>query len=293
MRPTTRMDRADVESFQQRLRAGMRQYRLKPADLADHPHLRGRAIQRFNDPRTVACLCKGAGVERKACVAKLYEHATAKAGTRSLSADWAYRVLCILHASKKVAIWREARDPGEDDWLWDMDHDRLNKPWGDPDPMALGEELPPIGIPHKYAAERFAREIARVLARTKNLVGVPWIKRVDERYVAELLRIFFDKNRLEMAASFASWFGSAASQYRVVFNESKREMTPLLIREGLKSKIVTVPSGGDPYEVRFTWSRDVPDDSRPLRPEDTVYAFLTHDLEREAREHEKSSREGR
>lgn len=280
MRPITRMEPKAVERFRKMLLAGMSQYNLKPADLAAHSHLPGWMIPRFNDSRTIKCLCRGSRVERKRKVTKDYEHAFETG--RSLSADWAYRMLCMVHATKKVAAWRAAHDPGEDDWLWNMDHARLHEPWGDPDPMASGWDPPPIGIPHKYASERLGREIARVLATTKNRVGDPWIRRVDEDDVAILLRLFFDASQKEMAASFASWYGGATSQYHVVIDDSRRETTRMLIRDGRKSYVRDVPTGGDPYEIHFNWSREAPEGDRPPDAGETLYAFLTHDLEQEA-----------
>lgn len=283
MRPITRMEPKVVERFRKMLAAGMDQYDLKPADLADHPHLRGWLIPRCDDPRTIKCLCRGSGTERKRNVTKHYEHAF-EAG-RPLSATWAHQMLCMMHAGKKVATWRAAHDPGEDDWLWDMDRARLHEPWGNPDPMVSDIwEHPPIAIPNEYAAKRFASEIARVLAHTKNAVGTPWIKRVDEEHAAELLRVFFTLNKVELAASFASWYGGACSQYRVAIDDSKLETTPLLIREGRKSSLRYVPTGGDPFEIHFVWSQEAPKCDREPRPEETLYAFLTHSLEQEAHE---------
>jgi hypothetical protein len=285
------METAEIERFQNMLKAGMDQYNLKPMDLAGHNHLRGgsgRRIPRFNDSRAIDCLCRGSGLERKQSVRKLYEHAMEKAGRRSVSATWAHAILCMLHATKKVADWRASRDPGEDDWLWSMDSARLREPWGEPDPIAMDWGLPPIGIPYKSAAEKFAREIARVLANTKNPVGTPWIKRVDEQGVTELLQIFLATNKVELAASFASWYGSACSQFRVTIDDSKREMTALLVREGRKSRTVLAPTGGDPYSIHFAWTRKEPKSDYEPRPEDTLYAFLTHSLEQEARTNEAS-----
>jgi len=68
-----------------------------------------------------------------------------------------------------------------------------------------------------------------------------------------------------MGASFSGWYNSATSQYSVVVDDSKPEMTKLIIREGRTSKIVEVPSAGDPFEIitpslgtrpRATESRD-------------------------------------
>jgi hypothetical protein len=277
------MDADAVERFREMFTAGMSQYDLKPADLADHRHSAGRMIPRFNDSRMVDCLCRGVGTERKRSVTKQYEHAFESG--RPLSADWAYRVLCMLHAAKKVAAWRAARDPGQDDWLWDMDNARLREPWGNPDPMVRDGDLPPIAIPHKYAAEQLAREMAHELANAKNALGASYIRRVDEDGVAVLLRQFFDANQKEMAISFASWYGAAVHQYRVVVNDSKLEKIQMLVREGRKSKVHEVRTGGDPYEIHFSWSREAPEGDRPPDAAGSMYAFLTRDLEQEARGH--------
>lgn len=285
------MSTAEIEGFQKMLRAGMKQYGLKPSDLAEHTHLRGgsgRRIPRFNDERSFECLCRGSGLERKRSVRKIYEHATETAGRRAISAEWAYAILCMLHATKRAADWRERHDPGEDDWLWDMDRARLREPWGNPDPVVMSEFLPPVAIPNTHAAEKFARAIARILANTKNRIGEPWIKGVDEQHVVELLRSFFSANRTELAASFASWYGGASAQYRVAIDDSKLQMTPLLVRDGRKSQVHYVPTGGDPFEIHFVWSRQASKGDREPRPEETLYALLTHDLEQEARQNHKS-----
>lgn len=283
MRPRSRMIPQVVERFRKLLAAGMTQYGLKPADLADHAHLRGRAIPRFNDPRTVECRCCGVGAERRAYAAKLYEHAFEKG--RPLSAEWAHRMLCMLHAAKEVAAWRSAHDPGEDDWLWDMDHARLSEPWGNPDPMVMDVHKAPIGIPHDFARKEFAREIARVLANEKSALGMPWIRRGDEKGVADLLSRFFEQNQSDMAAGFAEWYAHAATEYRVVFVPSTRQVTKMLIRDGRKSKVVEVPTGWPSYEVHYRWSKDVPEGREDASPMEAAFAFLTHDLRREPGDH--------
>ena len=83
MRPTTRMEPAIAERFREMLLAGMKQYGIRPRDLADHEHLDGRQVLRFNDERTIDCLCRGEGGKQRQNVVKLYEHAF-EAG-RSLS----------------------------------------------------------------------------------------------------------------------------------------------------------------------------------------------------------------
>lgn len=302
IRPKTSMDKAEIKRFQEMFRAGMEQYELKPGDLADHRHLRGgtgRRLARLNDSRAILCLCKGTGEEQKQSVRKLYEHAMESAGNRPVSPEWAYAMLCLLHATKKVRLWRESRDMGEDDWLWEMvnpsrmpaaeDALRRRDPWREPDPYTSGEGLPPIGIPSKYASKRFAREIARVLAKTKNLAGQPWIRRVDEDDVAVLLDLWFASNRVEFAASFASWF-ALASQYRVVIDDSKRETTRIVVRNGRKAETHEVPTHGDPREIhRIFYQWDGPPGDREPRPEEIVYGLLIYDdLDEQARQNHRA-----
>jgi len=282
VRPTTRMEPVIAERFRDMLLAGMKQYGIRPGDLADHEHLDGRQIPRFNDERTIDCLCRGEGLRKRQSIVKLYEHAF-EAG-RSLSPEWAYRMLCILHATKKVAAWRAARDPGEDDWLWLMDHARLREPWGDGDPLVRDADAPAVGIPNKYAARHLARTLATLLAGTENTVHQKWIRRADEDGVAALLQQYFEDSREEMAANFSGWYNGAMSQYRVVVNDSKLKMTKLLIREGRTSKIVEVPSGGDPFEIHYAISRHAPKGDREPRPFEALYALLAHDLDQEARD---------
>ncbi len=280
MRQKSRMIPQVVERFRKLLMAGMEQYGLKPADLADHAHLKGRTIARFNDPRTIECLCRGAGKARQANAAKLHEHAVEKG--RSLSAEWAHRMLCMMHASKKVAAWRASHDPGEDDWLWNMEHARLSEPWGNPDPMVMEAHKPAIGIPFERARKELAREIARVLANEKNSVGVPWIKRVDEKGVAELLSRFLELNQSDMAAGFAAWHAYASKEYRVVADPSTRPKKQMLVRvDGRKSKVVEVPTGWPTLEVHYRWSKDVPEGREPATDMEATFAFLTHNLQRE------------
>lgn len=283
-------------------RAGMVQYELKPADLADHLHLRGgngRRLSRLNDSRAIPCPCKGTGETQKRSVRKLYEHVMERAGNRAISPEWAYAMLCLLHATRKVRLWRESRDVGEDDWLWEMvnpsrmpaaeDALRRRDPWREPAPTISREGLPPIGIPNKYASKRFAREIARVLANTTNLVGQPWIRRADEDDVATLLDLWFASRRVEFAASFASWF-ALTSQYRVVIDDSKRETTSIVVRNGRKAETHEVPTHGDPREIHkvfYQW--DAPPGDREPRPEENLYGLLIYDdLDEQARKNHAS-----
>lgn len=45
-----------------------------------------------------------------------------------------------------------------------------------------------------------------------------------------------------------------------------------------------MPTDGDPFEVHFQWSREAPKGNRSSDAMETLYAFLTHDLEQEARD---------
>jgi len=282
MRPPTSMEPAVAERFRKLFRAGIRQYGLKPADFANHNHLDDWRIPRFNDERTIKCLCHGVGNERKRNVTKLYEHAFEV--NRPLTADWAYRILCMMSTLEKVVAWRAARDPGEDDWLWNMDRARLDEPWGDPHPRVLDWGPAPIAIPDERSAARFAREIARVLTHQRNRLSQPWVKPADEDGVAAMLQTFFDDNRNEMASNFASWYAAVEHQYRVIANYSKSEITRMLIRDGRKSRIEDVPTGHPTLEIHFRWSRKMSEPAHVPNPAEIMYAFLTHDLEHEARD---------
>jgi hypothetical protein len=281
------MDSTTIVRFRKMLSAGMSQYGLKPADLADHQHLPERRLPRFNDNRTIKCLCRGIGDQRRRSVTKLYEHAF-EAG-RSLSPDWGYRMLCMMHVTKKVATWRASRDPGEDDWIWDMDRARLNEPWGDPDPRVYNWGPPPIAIPNRHAA-RFAREIARLLTNERNPLRQPWVRHADQDGVAALLQSFFEANQEGMAGNFASWYTAVDLQYCVVVDDSRREITRMRIRDGRKSRVEDVSTGASSFEIHFRGSRQASQGDRLPKPEEVIYALLTHDLDREARDRDKKMR---
>jgi hypothetical protein len=142
-----------------------------------------------------------------------------------------------------------------------------------------------VGIPNAAVARHLARTLARLLANSENVVSQKWIRRADEDGVTALLQQYFMDNREGMAASLSGWYNGATSYYRVVVNESKLETTNMIVREGRASKIVTVPSGGDPYEIHYAVSRNAPAGYREPQPFEILYTLLTRDFDQEARDH--------
>jgi hypothetical protein len=243
------------------------QYGLKAADLKDHAHAGRGKIECLNESeRSMTCPCLGKSRDQ---IVRMVE----KIRSRPVTAEYAYRVLCMVSAAKKTAEWRKNRDPGADDWLWAMQRAYLNgAEYAAPEPKELPALGPSVGIA-PGAVVQFARELtAEVYLKsyvTKSRAGAL------ERDIASFLR----RRRDACAEGFVTWFMNLP--YRVVVRDEV-EILPMIIRTGAAtSETHEVPIPKPQYEIHY--AHLAPEGDRPPADWESLYVALTREMEKEAR----------